>query len=94
MTDEEHEEDPYAGLRAEISAQVAEVKSAFEAELSDLKSANEKLAAENADLRRSLVRNSVFSPHPEAQPEPSEDQKYAAKIDALSSRTVELMKQE
>jgi len=93
MTGEEGKEDPYADLRAEFSAQVAEVKASFDAELADLKSANEKLASENADLKRSLVRSTVFSPQPEAQPELTEEQKYAARIDALSKRSFEIMKE-
>lgn len=97
MTDEppkkdENKNSDVEQLRDEFTAQFATLKTSFEDELKKVKDENTALKQNNEELKRALVASAVNPAPAPAEKEKTPEELYKEKIDALSKKTLELMK--
>lgn len=97
MTDEppkkdENKKSDVEQLRDEFTAQFATLKTSFEDELKKVKDENTALKQNNEELKRALVASAVNPAPTPAEKEKTPEELYKEKIDALSKKTLELMK--
>lgn len=79
-------------LRDEFAAQFAEMKTAFESQISELKKSNDDLTSHNKELERALIRSASSDPPAPPQPAPSPEEEYAAIVKQRTERALELQK--
>lgn len=95
MTDEsipeENSGDVIAQIRDEMNQQFSALKESFEAQLSELKAANEKLLADNNGLKAALVRSAMNDAPREEPKEETEEEKEARIRERAKARTLELL---
>jgi len=83
-------------LRDEFAEQFGTLKSSFEGQVAELTKQNEDLKKHNQDLERALLRSAVTEkqPNPEPPKEKTPEELYQEEVQALSKKTLEIMKQE
>ena len=79
-------------LRNEFQEQFATLKTTFETELKKSKEENDRLAKENEDLHRALVRSAQLPPT-QAPVQKTEEELYAEKIRKYAEKSIAIEKQ-
>ena len=88
---EENSGDVIAQIRDEMNQQFSALKESFEAQLSELKTANEQLRKDNDGLKAALVRSAMTDPPKEAPKEETEEEKAEKIRQHAIERTNELL---
>lgn len=78
-------------LRDEFTEQFTTLKTSYEKTAAEQKETIEKLTKENQDLQRALIRSVTIDPQP-ASKEPTVEELYQKRIDDLSKKSLEIMK--
>lgn len=92
MTETEEQANPYEELKNEMASQMKELRDSFNAYKEEKESELAQLKEDNKNLQRALIKE-TFSPTEAPKQEPTEEEKYVAKIEALAARSKQLMKE-
>lgn len=88
---EENSGELVAQIRDEMNQQFSALKQSFEAQLAELKAANEKLMKDNDGLKAALVRSAMTDPPREEPKEETQEEKDEKTRQHAIERTKELL---
>lgn len=82
----------YMELKNEMTSQMDALRQSFDAYKEEKETELAQLKEDNKQLQRALIKE-TFSPAEQPKQEPTEEELYANKVQALAARSKELMKQ-